>query len=245
MECDNKSSIFRIQVCVFVSFALFLSVTCDDDELECTYKSRKVYYWPEYSYCEIANYSFVARDRYQIYQFTGSDEERATATGLHISKADEIEYIPSEIFNEFPKLNGIMMSRCDIPVLTDLLFPPNFDRIRYLDFYKSRISTIHKRAFRHLYNLEYISLLGNRIKTLTESFFSRNHKLVSIQLQENKINMIMPSFFDKLKKLKYINLEYNACVDYQQRNGNLKTLKENMKDCIENCKKDEFCSTKI
>lgn len=236
---------FRIILCILFSVTLtsFLSVRCEDEDyLICEFKSRKVFLRPQYLYCEIQNYTFVARNRYLIYQFSGSNEEKNKVTGLHISKAKEIEYLPNEIFNEFPKLNGIMLSKCELPIVTDLLFPANFDRI---DLYKSNIKRIHKRAFRMLHNLEYVSLMGNQLEIMDERYFSRNYQLVSIQLQENKIKMMNPLFFSTFKKLRYINMKDNDCIDYEQRTNDIKKLNEHLNHCFDNCRNHWDCKEKV
>jgi hypothetical protein len=149
------------------------------------------------------------------FAFTGSNFDKNNATAVWFALSPSIDFIPLEIFNEFPNLNGILISRSNLPILKEELFTDQFKIIQFLDLQYNKITQIESDVFTFLPNLKWIYLGQNKIVNLNNLF--------EVWLNQNEC---ADSDFGGIHK-KFI------------------TMNETLINCYSNCLNDDDCASKV
>jgi hypothetical protein len=216
-------------------------------EYHCRWETISYQMWPSHYRCNVNLESddLMLKDKDGESAFIGNsnDKNRATAVGFYFTH--QVEFVPNEIFQAFPNLEGLVIWSCKIPVLKEGLFTSEFKSLQYLYLGSNEIENIEKDTFVELVNLKWIALYGNRIEFLNHQLFANNPKLERINFSNNKIIAITPNFFDPLKKLIEIDLEGNECIDkfLETAKSSWSFLKLKYHTCFDNCLKDSICSS--
>jgi hypothetical protein len=184
------------------------------------------------------------------HSFSGTPEQKSTATVILFNKAFKIEFLPKQILNVFPKLNGIMIQNSDnFTVLRNDLFTKDFGAIQYLSLYGNKITTIEANAFQHLPKLKWIGLWNNQLRSLPHQIFKNNPELISIWLHGNKINSTTPDFLRNLNKLQFVRFDSNQCTNkvFGCTSGcsvSQEELDSGLSGCYSNCLADGECAAR-
>jgi hypothetical protein len=157
---------------------------------------------------------YSAKFSTEKHTFSGTPSLKSVSTAFFIFDSPQVDFVPLEIFTEFPNLNGLGIMHCKLPTLKAHLFKPEFERVEYLNLRANGIELIEPNAFQYLIKLKWISFYNNNLHTLSNRLFENNPDLIYIDLQYNKINSIHPSFFDGLQKLKLVQFEENHCIKH-------------------------------
>jgi Leucine-rich repeat (LRR) protein len=180
--------------------------------------------------------------------FSGSPEQKSAATVVQFESPSQINFLPKEILNDFPRLNGIMIWSCKtFATIRDNLFSEEFGTIQYLFLRNNKIATIAANAFQHLPKLKWISLSYNQLRSLPHQIFKNNPEMKVIWLHGNNINSITPDFFKNLNKLKYVDFEANECAnkEFGCESGcsvSQSQLVSGFATCFNNCLQDVECA---
>lgn len=154
----------------------------------------------------------------------------------------KIEFIPSQIVRQFPKVDGIKIHRSNFHLIENSMFK-GVKGIKHLEFFDCNITEIHQNAFADLENLEVILFTKGILKNLTTDIFWNNKRLRKIGFSQNFIKIVHPTFFDGLNDIMEVNLESNVCINERFY---IKTstdyMKHRMSHCFDNCEKDSKCS---
>jgi hypothetical protein len=154
-----------------------------DTVLECEFnESVSSKFWPESKHCKLFRNVFFNHSSVANITFTGTPDQKKETNVVHFHQTPILNYIPVEILEEFPKLNGLIISESNLPTLGDDLFTKQCKNIEYLDLNSSNIYTISGKAFYHLLNQKWISLDFNHIDNLSDKFFEDNTKLEYISI---------------------------------------------------------------
>jgi Leucine-rich repeat (LRR) protein len=204
--------------------------------LNCTFFSSS---FQSAQLCEIEEADLTNDTRYAEFTFSGSELKKKKTDGALFSRCFDVDFVPKQIFREFPSLNRLDVSYSYIPVLTNYLFTPEFSKIKYLWLTYDQINTIESEAFQHLRNLKFVNLAFNDIEVIKSDIFKENRKLEYIYLAHNKIKMLNKNLFHGLKNLAVIDFEQNECAE-KYNAYEFKDLK-GLSTCYENCESDEEC----
>ncbi len=170
--------------------------------------------WPTFKYCTVRHDDLSESFKAQSHSFSGTLGEKSTATAIAFSKSWNVDFLPKEILQEFPNLNGLIFEDyTNFTIVKNDLFTEDFIVIQYLNLHFNKIETIEDQAFQHLTKLKWIRLRNNQIQSLPFQIFKDNPELTYIDLRLNKINAITPDFFKNLMKLKFVEFRVNPCVD--------------------------------
>jgi Leucine-rich repeat (LRR) protein len=185
------------------------------------------------------------------HSFTGIAEQKSAATVVGFQDATQVDFLPKEILNEFPKLNGIRIENCNtLTTIREDFFSDEFKVIQYLDLYRNKIETIETNAFQHLPNLKWIGLASNELHSLPHQLFKNNLEIIVIWLWSNNIISITPDFFKNLNKLQYVDFNPNRCIekDFGCGTGSCSVSQEELDSglsaCHKNCLDDSECAAK-
>jgi Leucine-rich repeat (LRR) protein len=187
---------------------------CSGRELWCSYGTAfSSTLWPSHTYGLLQKVDFSESFRSNIHYFSGSDSQKSKLKSLHIYYSPQIDFIPMEVFSEFPNINGLYLYQSNLSsTIRSELFTKDFEKIEYLGVYRCEIETIDESAFKNLVNLKWIRLGANDIKSLPYLIFKANPNLLYIDINSNKIISISPDFFKSLSNLKFIESEGNDCI---------------------------------
>jgi Leucine-rich repeat (LRR) protein len=204
--------------------------------------------WRNYRYCTVDYTDFPLADRNKSFTFTGNSASKQEITAVFFSKSPTFEFIPLEIFSEFPNLNGIMIQRSIIPIIKSGFFTTEFKVIQYIYLGSNEIKTIEKDAFLNMVDLKWINLESNHIAKIESAIFKNNNKLEFISLANNEIKMIHPQLFSNLNNLIEVLLFGNDCVNKHFEGSSsltLSTMNNSLQNCYNNCKLiDDVCVEK-
>jgi Leucine-rich repeat (LRR) protein len=107
-----------------------------------------------------------------------------------------VDFVPFEIFENFPKLDAIAFTKSEIPMIRNNLFAgKNFEQIKELRLNEDKIRFIETGAFVDLKNLEKIDLTNNKIRSINKETFAHNEKLREVIFTGNEIKLIHPDAF--------------------------------------------------
>jgi Leucine-rich repeat (LRR) protein len=204
---------------------------------------------PEFRYCKLSEVDFSQSFQSQLHSFTGSTSEKSETTAFDFRFSPQIDFIPKEILEEFPNLNGFLFIYCNLPVFKNDLFPAEFVVLEYLNLGDNQIVSIEPLAFQNLKNLKWLSLYENKIESLPFNLFQNNPKLFYLDFRGNQINSISPNLLKNLNQLKLVDFDDNECVC--QRFGcetcspiSQSDFDPGLSTCFQNCLKDPECTTK-
>ncbi len=210
----------------------------DKHELKLSCGKRKFVYEPEHQYCEVSHADLSSKNT--SFTFAGSKKQLMETTGVEFWQSSKVKFIPLEIFEQFPSLNGLTISLSKIPILKNDLFSKECDRIKYLSLADNKIEKIESLAFQYLWKLKWINLSGNQIKTLVDPIFFYNFKLQTILFSDGYIEMISPKLFESSNNLKVIGFRKNKCTD----DFITSKLNIHLPLCYSNCEADQECAVK-
>jgi hypothetical protein len=181
------------------------------------------------------------------HSFSGSASEKSETKTLWIHRSRKVDFIPLDIFSEFPNLNGLQIDDTNLPTLKAGLFKPELENIKFLFLPWNAISSIEPSAFQYLTKLKWINLRYNSLQSLPNQLFQNNPDLIYIGLEWNSINSIHPNFFDGLSRLKQIEFRFNDCsqADFGCKECLLTQtdIKSHLQGCFDNCAKDAACKS--
>jgi Leucine-rich repeat (LRR) protein len=190
--------------------------------------------------CEIENADLTNDIRDAVFTFSGSKLEKKNINVVFFTKCFYVNFIPTQIFREFPSLDCLAVEKSYIPVLTTHIFTTEFSQIKKLRLQYNHIKTIESDAFQHLTRVKYIYLVFNEIESIKSNIFKWNRNLENIYLAHNKIKMLNTKLFHGLTNLAILDLEQNECSD-KKNAYEFKDLKKELAKCYENCELDEEC----
>jgi hypothetical protein len=184
-------------------------------QLLCEYGTKSDYpLWPTFNYCNVSSVDLSEHYKSVEHSFSGTAAQKSAATTVHFERLSQIDFLPTQMLNYFPQLNGLQIWRCDtFTTIRDNFFTSEFNAIQYLGLSINRIATIEANAFQHLPKLKWIALGSNQLRSLPHQLFKNNPELIAIWLIGNKISSITPDFFRNLNKLLRITLYKNRCID--------------------------------
>jgi Leucine-rich repeat (LRR) protein len=166
-----------------------------------------------------------------------------------VEYTNQVDFVPPEIFQEFPSLTGLGIQHYKIPVLKNGFFSSEFQNLEYLYLGGTEIAEIESGAFKELVNLKWLKLWGNTIEAINLPIFKSNLKLIYISLNSNEISKLNPMIFDGLSELKKLDFEANNCTDVElvAKADSLtrQELDGSFCKCFYNCRSDPDCSAEI
>jgi hypothetical protein len=186
----------------------------------------------------------------ESYSFSGSASQKSGLSAFHIYKSPQIDFIPVEVFSDFPNINGFYLYRSNLPsTIRSDFFTKDFYRIEYLGIQDCTFQAIDESAFQYMIYLKWVRLQGNQIQSLPFLIFKSNPNLIYIDLNSNRINSINPELPKNLNQLKYVEAGGNQCI-----NENLgcptcslsqSDLGSGFSTCFSNCLANEdYCAIK-
>jgi Leucine-rich repeat (LRR) protein len=186
------------------------------------------------------------RDKFAV---DGTDEEKQNVTKIQFYKNPKIDYIPVEIFTEFPNLKAIGIQGSKIPILKEKLFGVECEKIESLELRGNKIEIIEKKSFFHLKNLVVIKLTLNEIESIEENIFETNLKLEVVNFYRNQIKALNPVIFKHLNHLKSVDFSLNRCTSEEFSCGDNctidhKELNDKLTPCYDICIEDQECTAK-
>lgn len=132
--------------------------------------------------------------------------------GLSIQLKREVEFLPKNISESFPRLIGISVSYCGLKTVTDNCFE-GLKNLRYLCLDENYIEIIATEAFRDLTKLKQLSLNYNHLQKLNSSAFQNLRSLKELSLTGNKIQSLHPDIFNSMNRLEKLRLDANLLQD--------------------------------
>jgi hypothetical protein len=142
--------------------------------------------WPTFQYCKIESIDLSESYRSVNISFSGTPEQKSAVSVVHFDSPTRIEFLPKEMLNDFPRLNGLVIERCKtFTILKEDFFIEDFGAIQYLGLGGIRLATIEPKAFQHLPKLKWIHLGGNQLSSLPHQIFKNNPELIAIWLFNN------------------------------------------------------------
>jgi hypothetical protein len=108
--------------------------------LNCEYGNDYWTLWPTYQYCSVFHRDFPSTAKNERFRITGSTEDKNNTTVVYFDSSPSIDFIPLEIFTEFPNINGIIISDSNIPILKEGFFTKDFQDIQYLNLGSNKIN---------------------------------------------------------------------------------------------------------
>ncbi len=220
-------------------------------ELTCRYGTGANGLWPTFSYCKISSVDLSEHYKTVAHSFSGTAEEKSSVTVVRFETPSQIEFLPTQILNDFPQLNGIMIISGTLTNIRENFFGQEFNVIEYLNLASNRIATIEANVFQHLPKLKWISLHSNLLHSLPHQLFKNNPDLIAIWLHRNRMNSITPDFFKNLNKLQIVFFDPNECTSkvfgcYTGSGCSVSQseLDSGLTTCFKNCLDDGECAAK-
>jgi hypothetical protein len=246
---------------IFPRFPIFclLLISCPlvfGRELECRYGStNRNALWPEFKFCEISSVDLSQEYETDKFSFTGTPSQKSAATVLSFVAPTTIDFLPKQILDNFPQLNGISITNSGddtFTIIGDNFFSKDFAAIEYLSLHRNEIESIEANAFRYFPKLKWIKLGRNPLRSLPHPIFKNNPEMIAIWLDECNIISITPDFFKNLNKLQYVQIGFgNECSDkeFGCTSGSCSVAQEELDTglatCYKNCLGDAECSSKL
>ncbi len=186
-------------------------VRIENRPISCNYNGVN---WDQKTTCFVTEQSFKKpnNDSITSYRFSGSEDQKEKATAVYFEFSLKVDFVPFEIFDNFPKLDSIAFTKSEIPMIRNKLFSgQNFEQIKELRLNEDKIRFIENGAFGDLKNLEKIDLTSNKIRSINKETFAYNEKLRVAILSENEIKLIHPEAFFNQKNGVYVIMFGNQC----------------------------------
>ncbi len=228
---------------ILISFVFLLTGAAFGRELGCRYNTWTDTLRSSYKYCATEGIDFSAKFETEKHSFSSSSSEKIETTAFGIQYSPQVDFIPLEIFKEFPNLRGLTILDSNLSTLKTGLFKAEFKEIEYLELHYNNIETIEPEAFQYLVKLQWISLFRNNLQTLPDRLFENNPDLIYIDLAGNKINSIVPNFFDGLEKLKLVEFKENLCIDEDIGCETCLITQSDLKEKLQNCYNSNLTQT--
>jgi Leucine-rich repeat (LRR) protein len=204
-------------------------VRIENRPISCNYNGVN---WDQKTTCFVTEQSFKVPNNDSIisYRFSGSEDKKGKATAVYLEFSLTVDFVPYEIFENFPKLDSIAFTKSEMPMITNKLFGgQNFEQIKELRLNEDKIRFIENGAFGDLKNLERIDLTNNKIRSINKETFAHNEKLRVAILSENEIKLIHPkAFFNQKNGVHVIMFENQCFVDEAF------DVEEDLKPCYDN-----------
>jgi Leucine-rich repeat (LRR) protein len=208
-------------------------------ELTCDYSSNSSStLWPTFNKCTVSKVDLSETYKIEEHSFSGTSEQKSVVTVVRFYKPSQIKFLPKQMLNDFPRLNGIKIESCNtFTFVKDNLFTEDFGAIQYLDLGANEISTIEPNAFQHLPELKWINLGANLLRSLPHQIFKNNLELIVILLHYNQISTITPDFFENLNKLQFVGFGGNPCTrkDFGCASGSCSVSQEELDSGLSTC----------
>jgi hypothetical protein len=201
--------------------------------------------WPSHTYCYTSSATSFSKS-FQSESHSFECSQKSEAKTFQLWQSPQIEFIPTEIFTEFPNINGFSIFLSNLPVVKAGLFTAEFFKIEFFRFYSSKIEKVEPKAFEYLPNLKWISFYRNKIQSLPDRIFEKNPKLIYIDFYSNQIKSVIPSFFfQNFNNLKLVDFRGNQCIS-KQIGCDTCTISQSELDrgfsgCFTTCLEDEKC----
>ncbi len=243
----QKFSIFKFSRFILILFVCLLTGAAYGRELRCEYTNCRYTLWPKHKCCLTDQNDFSSKFSTEPHSFSGYPSEKSETKTLWIHRSQKVDFIPLDIFSEFPNLNGLQIDDTNLPTLKAELFKAELENIKYLFLPWNAIRSIEPSAFQYLTKLKWINLRYNSLQSLPNQIFQNNPDLMYIGLEWNSINSIHPNFFDGLNRLKQIEFRFNDCsqADFGCKECLLTQadIKSHLQGCFDNCAKDGACKS--
>jgi Leucine-rich repeat (LRR) protein len=206
-------------------------------QIEVAYETGHIYY--------VDLSDRTERDKFT---FDGTEAKKKNITGFSFQQIPKLDYLPVEIFNEFPNLKKIEMAS-KVPIVKENLFGVECEKIEVLRFRFNEIKIIESKAFYHLKNLVWIDLSHNKIESINYSVFQANLKLEIVDLEQNQIKSLNPVIFKHLNHLQFVDFSINRCASHKffcEENCTIdhEELNKKLTPCYVNCIEDQECTAK-
>jgi hypothetical protein len=120
----------------------------------CQYENSSYPLWPSHTYCLTRSYDYSAKFESEKHTFVGTPTQKSETTAFWIHRSVQVDFVPVDIFSQFPNLNGLGINKCNLPILKSSLFKPEFQKIQYLSLKSNRIQSIEPNAFQYLNKLK-------------------------------------------------------------------------------------------
>jgi hypothetical protein len=220
-------------------------------QLECVYQNYDAdfwSYWPAFKTCVLNSVDLSASQKSVGHSFSGNSSEKSDVSLVKFYASEVVDFIPTEVTREFPKLNALVIQSSNLPVVKTGLLGRDFKNLELLIFWYTNVQTIEAEAFTELENLKHFRLFGSPLKTLPFGLFRNNLKLEIAFFYKNKISMIHPTLFDGLHHLQYVEFGGNVCVNRrfgicEYCTDSLSEMKSALFTCFANCEANPDCST--
>jgi Leucine-rich repeat (LRR) protein len=158
--------------------------------------------WEDKATCYVAkeNFKNSSDTSSKLYTFTGSNDQKQNVTAIYFEQSPTVDFIPNEIFENFPNLNSIAIYKSKIPIIKNNLFRnEKFENILELVLKEDKIKLIENNAFAKLKSLLTLDLTSNKIRSINKEIFAHNLDLEEIILNENSVKLIHPEAFRNQK----------------------------------------------
>jgi hypothetical protein len=219
-------------------------------QLGCTYQNQHAgiwSYWPAHKECYLSYVDLSSSYKLGGHSISGSSRDKSGVSLVRFEKSNVIEFIPTELSQEFSKLNALVIQNSNLPVVKTGLFRREFKNLGFLAFWDSKVQAIETNAFADLENLKHFWIYGSPLKTLHFGLFRNNLKLEIVRLYSNEISMIHSALFDDLTHLKLLQFSNNVCVSKtfgcETCTVSQSELKSGLTTCFANCRADPECFT--
>lgn len=166
-----------------------------------------------HTFCSVKNVELSRSHLNDGLTFIRNSYYTKKTTAVQFIFSSIVDFLPSDVFTEFPNTNGLYLTSSTLPAITTDLFSEHFMKLEYLNFESNNIREIQEKSLDILLNLRWIYLGWNQIETLEQNVFHLNTKLEYIALMNNRIKQIQPKFMESLQKLQEIWFGKNLCVD--------------------------------
>lgn len=208
--------------------AIFFTTTSPEVyNVQCNYNITN---WLHVKTCYVRGANFYSENMNAKYSFSGGYRQKKIVDVVYFECCSRINFVPLEIFKEFPKLIGIAFQDFKIPIVEERLFSDEkFSKIEYMLLDSDNIKWIEDNAFQQMSELVDIALSNNKIQSLSEKVFAHNLKLEIINLLGNQIKMIHPKVFEQLNSITELDLLRNKCI-----NKIVSDIGKGLEDCYEN-----------
>jgi Leucine-rich repeat (LRR) protein len=169
-----------------------------------------------FTICELKNIQILQKDRAQMIEFDGTEEERGRIKELKIFEST-VEYIPKELKLGFPNLKSLFVNGCNnLEEIDNSFFETAFDNIESLTIMRNKASNspmqhsaIKANPFEKLPGLKMFHFDEKMIEILSENTFKGSRKLKEISFFTNRIEVVPTTLFRNLRELESVNLGSN------------------------------------
>jgi hypothetical protein len=200
-------------------------------QVKCTYDLYSNDFWPEHKRCCVEYLDLTLANNNKTFLFNGSNVQKSEVTEIYFKYCGYIDFIPLNIFREFPNLNGISILYSSLPTIGEIFVNPEFQKLKYLSLVCSRIQNIEVDAFAEMLDLIRINLYGNEIENIQQKIFKNNLQLKYVDLNENYLKILNPKLFNDLNNLQEIRINDST---FKSSDGSLATMNEAMKRFYDN-----------